>query len=148
SLEHPNIATLHTALRINNQLLMLMEFVDGVSLEEHLSKHRLAIWESVEFICQVLSALSYAHHRGVIHRDIKPANIMITPTRLVKLVDFGIAASATRRKLTASGALIGSLWYMSPEQIKSASLDGRSDLYSVGVTLYEMVTGSRPFRGE
>ena len=149
SLEHPNIASLHTALRVENQLLMLMEFVEGMTLDQKLKAGPLPISEAVEYVAQVLGALGYAHQHGVIHRDIKPANMMLTPAGVIKLMDFGIAKAATDRKLTMTGTTMGSLYYMSPEQIKgAATLDSRSDLYSIGVTLYELVTGKRPFDGD
>jgi eukaryotic-like serine/threonine-protein kinase len=149
SLEHPNIASLHTALRVENQLLMLMEFVEGMTLDQKLKAGPLPISEAVEYVAQVLGALGYAHQHGVIHRDIKPANMMLTPAGVIKLMDFGIAKAATDRKLTMTGTTMGSLYYMSPEQIKGATtLDSRSDLYSIGVTLYELVTGKRPFDGD
>jgi serine/threonine-protein kinase len=149
SLEHPHIAALHTALRIDNQLLMLMEFVEGVTLEHKLKDGPLPLADGVEYISQVLSALDYAHQRGVVHRDIKPANMMLTPAGVIKLMDFGIAKAATDRRLTMTGTTMGSLYYMSPEQIQGAAdLDARADLYSVGVSLYELVTGKRPFDGD
>ena len=147
SLEHPNIASLHTAVRVDNQLLMLMEFVEGVTLDQMLKQRGpLPAAEAVDYIMQVLSALEYAHARGVVHRDIKPGNMMLPPGGLVKLMDFGIARSTTDNKLTQTGTGVGSLYYMSPEQIQGVTApDGRSDLYSVGVSLYELVTGKRPF---
>jgi serine/threonine-protein kinase len=149
SLTHPNIAALHTALRVENQLVMIMEFVEGTSLETRLLQGPQPVPEAVDSISQVLSALSYAHERGVIHRDIKPANMMLTTGGVVKLMDFGIAKAAADRRLTMTGTTMGSLYYMSPEQVKgSADLDGRADLYSVGVSLYELVTGTRPFKGD
>jgi serine/threonine-protein kinase len=150
SLEHPNIAALHTAVRVDNQLLMLMEFVEGVTLEQRLRDGGpLAAPEAVYYISQALSALEYAHANGVIHRDIKPANMIVTPGGVLKLMDFGIAKGATDHKLTQTGTTLGSLYYMSPEQIQgAANLDGRADLYSVGVSLYELVTGRRPFDGD
>jgi serine/threonine-protein kinase len=149
SLNHPNIAGLHTALRMENQLLMMMEYVEGRTLEERLREGPLTLWEAVDYMSQVLSALSYAHERGVVHRDIKPANMMVTPHGEIKLMDFGIAKAMADRKLTMTGTTLGSLFYMSPEQVKGVStLDGRSDLYSVGVSLYEIVTGTRPFKGD
>jgi serine/threonine-protein kinase len=149
SLNHPHIAGLHTALRLENQLLMMMEFVEGRTLEERLREGPLTLWEAVDYMSQVLSALSYAHERGVVHRDIKPANMMVTPEGQIKLMDFGIAKAMADRKLTMTGTTLGSLFYMSPEQVKGVStLDGRSDLYSVGVSLYEIVTGVRPFKGD
>ncbi len=150
SLNHPNIAALHTALRIENQLLMVMEFVEGRTLEDRLkTEGRLPIGEAVDAMIQVLAALGYAHERGVVHRDIKPANMMEMPDGAVKLMDFGIAKAAADRRLTMTGTTLGSLYYMSPEQVKgSASLDGRSDIYSVGVSFYELITGTRPFKGD
>jgi serine/threonine-protein kinase len=149
SLEHPNIAGLHTAVRFENQLLMLMEFVDGVTLDQRLKDGPLPAPLAVNYIMQVLSALDYAHAHGVVHRDIKPANMMLTGGGMVKLMDFGIAKAASDQKLTMTGTTMGSLYYMSPEQIEgAASLDGRSDLYSVGVSLYELVTGKHPFDGD
>jgi serine/threonine-protein kinase len=149
SLDHPNIAALHTALRVENQLLMLMEYVEGITLDKMMEAGPVPIDKATEYIAQVLSALSYAHARGVIHRDLKPGNMMITPSGVVKLMDFGIAKMTADRKLTQTGSTVGSLYYMSPEQIKgSLDLDPRSDLYSLGVSLYEVVTGARPFQGD
>ena len=149
SLEHPNIAALHTAVRVENQLLMLIEFVEGVTLEHRLREGPLPVDHAVDYVMQVLSALDSAHSHGVVHRDIKPANRMLTPAGVVKLMDFGIAKASTDHRLTSTGTTLGSLYYMSPEQIQgAANLDGRSDLYSVGVSLYELVTGKRPFDGD
>jgi serine/threonine-protein kinase len=145
--DHPNIAKLFTALRASNQLLMVMEFVEGTSLEKLLAKGPLLVGEAVDYASQVLNALAYAHGRGVVHRDIKPANMMRTSSGQVKLLDFGIAHMADS-KLTKVGTTVGSLYYMSPEQVKGAPADPRSDLYSLGVVLYEMVTGKRPFQGD
>lgn len=149
SLDHPNIAALHTALRIDNQLVMLMEYVEGVPLDKMMEAGRIPIDRAVDYIAQVLSALSYAHARGVVHRDLKPGNMMILPNGAVKLMDFGIARMTADRKLTQTGNTIGSLYYMSPEQIKGAAdPDPRSDLYSLGVSLFEVITGARPFQGD
>jgi eukaryotic-like serine/threonine-protein kinase len=149
SLDHPNIAALHTALRIENQLMMLMEYVEGVTLDKLMEAGPVPIDKAVDYMAQVLSALAYAHARGVVHRDLKPANMMVTASGVVKLMDFGIAKMTADRKLTQTGSTVGSLYYMSPEQIKGAvDLDPRSDLYSLGVSLYEVVTGARPFQGD
>ena len=149
SLHHPNIAALHTALRVNNQLLMLIEFVEGSSIESALRQGPMPVAKAVDYIKQVLLALAYAHSHGVVHRDIKPANMMLTPNGVVKLMDFGIAKLSADRKLTQTGRTVGSLYYMSPEQIQGAEdLGPRADLYSLGVSLYEMVTRTRPFQGD
>ncbi len=148
ALDHPNIAALRTAFRAGNQLVMVMELVEGIGLDERLAQGPIPIGEAIGYFCQALSALSYAHSRGVIHRDIKPANIMITPQGHVKLMDFGIAKAAGDRQLTRTGATLGSLYYMSPEQVTGGTLDPRSDIYSMGVALYEVLTGTRPFKGD
>jgi serine/threonine protein kinase len=145
SLNHPNIAALRTALTLDNQLVMIMEFVDGVTLSSRLHQGAIPPALAVKYIDQVLDALSYAHKQNIIHRDIKPANMMLTPDGSVKLMDFGIARSATDRSLTMTGTTLGSLNYMPPEQVKGDPADNRSDLYSLGVSLYEMVTGQLPF---
>jgi len=148
SLEHPNIAAHRTAFKVDDQLIMIMELIEGSSLDEQLRGGRLNPAYAVDCTCQVLAALSYAHRQGVIHRDIKPGNILITPGGVVKLTDFGIASKAGDPRLTAPGMALGSLYYMSPEQLKAEPLDARSDLYSLGATLYECVTGRHPFQGD
>jgi hypothetical protein len=147
SLDHPNITELRTALRVNNQLVMIMELVEGSSLDILMKQGKVPREKYIDYMCQALSALSYAHSKGVVHRDIKPANMMVTPDGLVKLMDFGIAKAVTDPQLTRTGFLVGSVFYVSPEQIEGKELDGRSDLYSLGVTLYELATGKRPFDG-
>ena len=147
-LEHPNIAKFHTAFKLDNQLVMIMECVEGLTLADHLKQGRIQLSEALSHITQVLSALIYAHENGVIHRDIKPSNVMITPQGIVKLMDFGIAKSTVDPLTTRSGATIGSVLYMSPEQVRGTPVDARSDLYSVGVLLYELTAGRRPFEGE
>ncbi|MBL8179463.1 MAG: serine/threonine protein kinase, partial [Bryobacterales bacterium] len=117
-LEHPNITTLRTAFRDGNQLLMVMELVDGISLDFVLKQRRIAVGEVLDYTKQVLGALSYAHSMGVIHRDLKPANMMLTPRGVIKLTDFGIAHDRSDRKLTRTGVAMGSLYYISPEQVQ------------------------------
>src|SRR5215471_10377894 len=146
-LDHPNIAKLYTALRIENQLLMCMELVEGIPLDQRLREGPIALVDAIDYIVQVLSALDYAHQRGVVHRDIKPANMMLLSDGKIKLLDFGIA-KATDNRLTVTGTTLGSLYYMSPEQIQGGQVDVRSDVYSVGVSLYELVTGKKPFDAE
>jgi eukaryotic-like serine/threonine-protein kinase len=148
SLNHPNIAALRTALTIDNQLVMIMEYVEGTTLASHLEEKAISWEDALLYADQVLAALSYAHKQNVIHRDIKPANMMLTPSGAIKLMDFGIARSGAELGLTVTGTTLGSLAYMSPEQVKCEPIDARSDLYSVGVSLYEMVTGQKPFKGD
>jgi serine/threonine-protein kinase len=148
-LHHPNIAALYTAVRDESSIALIMEFVEGESLQRMLEAGPLPISTAVDFISQVLSALAYAHAADVIHRDVAPANIIITHNRIAKLTDFGLARATTDRRLTISGAPLGSPWYMSPEQVRNLDfVDTRSDIYSTGAVLYEMVTGCKPFQGE
>ena len=148
SLSHPHIASLHTAFRVDNQIAMVMEFVEGEDLYWKLRRE----WpgralEGVRYVCQILSALEYAHAREVIHRDIKPSNVMITPEGQIKLLDFGLAFKTADPGVTRPGFVVGSVHYMSPEQIRGERVGPRSDLYSTGVTLYEILTAQRPFEG-
>jgi serine/threonine-protein kinase len=153
SLEHPNIAGLRAAMRVQGRVVMIIELVHGVSLDEILRQGALELPTAIYYIDQVLAALDYAHAHGVVHRDIKPANILVTgpasgQAGVVKLTDFGIARSSGSGNLTGAGVALGSLWYMSPEQIRSEPVDARSDIYSVGITFYEMVTGRRPIEAD
>lgn len=146
-LDHPNIAKFHTAFKFENQLVMLMEFVEGFTLSER-GKEPLPLNDVLSYATQTLAALSYAHRNGVIHRDIKPSNIMVTPHGVVKLMDFGIAKSTFEPLLTRPGTTMGSMLYMSPEQVRGMTVDARSDIYSVGVLLYELTSGRRPFEAD
>lgn len=146
ALNHPNIAALHTAFRHENQLVMIMEYVDGQDLRRHLASG-ITVDQAVEYTRQVLMALDYAHSRSVIHRDIKPSNIMLTLDGRVKLLDFGIALATPDPRLTMTGAVVGSMHYIPPEQIYGEQPDARSDLYAMGVTMYEMLTGKLPIEG-
>src|SRR3977135_2853223 len=148
SLNHPNIAALRTALTVDNQLVMIMECVEGTTLAARLEEGPISWGDALAYMDQVLAALNYAHQKGVIHRDIKPANMMLMPSGAIKLMDFGIARSGSDLGHTVTGTTVGSLAYMSPEQVKCEPIDARSDLYSVGVSLYELVTGQKPFKGD
>jgi serine/threonine-protein kinase len=148
SLQHPNIAGLRTAVRVEQGILMIMELIDGPSLEAKLREGPMPLGNSIRILDDVLGALAYAHGRGVIHRDIKPPNILLTSRGMPKLTDFGIARATGSNNLTRTGNALGSVNYMSPEQIMSKPADERSDLYSLGVTFYEMLTGRRPIDGD
>jgi len=145
SLDHPNIAAFRTALTWDNCLVMIMEYVEGMTLATRVAKGPLPLAEAVDYTQQVLAALAYAHARHIIHRDVKPANIMVTAQQVIKLMDFGIARCASDATMTMTGTTLGSLYYMSPEQVKGEPVDERSDLYSLGITVYELLTGKRPF---
>jgi serine/threonine-protein kinase len=141
-LNHPNIAQLYTLLQDGDTLCIVMEFIDGTVLRNFMPMP----WESaVPVTLQVLEALDYAHRRGVLHRDIKPENIVIDREGTVKVMDFGIAHALGAARLTRERVVIGTLEYMPPERILNREMDQRSDLYSVGVLLFEMLCGRLPF---
>jgi serine/threonine protein kinase len=145
TLHHPNIAALRTALTYENQLVMIIEYVEGETIANRIARAPLSTAEVVNYSDQCLTALSYAHKQNIIHRDIKPANMMLTPDGVVKLMDFGIARSNKDGSLTSTGTTLGSLNYMPPEQVRGEVADARSDIYSFGASLYEMLTGKLPF---
>ncbi len=147
TLSHANIAQLHTAFYYDNQLAMIMELIHGETLRDRRLKSAITLPQALDFVGQVLQALVYAHRLGVVHRDIKPSNIMITQPGVVKLLDFGIALTEHASELTSTGYLLGSLNYMSPEQVGGGKATARSDIYAVGVTLYELLTGRLPITG-
>jgi serine/threonine protein kinase len=147
SLDHPNIAALHTAFRHQGELIMIMEFVEGMTLRAKLATGSILMGQSLGYMRQMLAGLAYAHSRGVVHRDIKPSNIMITKDDRVKLLDFGLAFRGAGSDITRTGLILGSLHYMSPEQVMGERVDLRSDIYSIGVTFYQLLTGKPPIDG-
>ena len=147
-MNHANIITIYDAGEQEGMFYIAMEFIEGQTLQGLLKQaHALPVGKATHIVRQVCAGLDYAHGRGIIHRDIKPANIMITGDGTVKIMDFGIAKSGGTG-MTSTGQVMGTPNYMSPEQVKGKPLDGRTDLFSVGVVLYEMLTGARPFAGE
>jgi serine/threonine-protein kinase len=149
SLSHPNIAAVYNAFRFEDDLVMVMELVEGEPLRAVLQRGALRCDSAVRYACELLDAIGYAHAHGVIHRDITPSNIVITPKGSIKLMDFGLAKAAASPSASQSGAYLGSPHYMSPEQVKDATrASTRSDIYSLGAVLYEMVTGRKVFEGD
>jgi serine/threonine-protein kinase len=149
SLNHPNIVTVYDVGKTGNVAYMAMEFIEGVELRTMLAEGKpLPVAQAVSIAAQVAEGLAYAHQHGVVHRDIKPANIMVTPNSPVKITDFGIARMRASGELTQTGMMLGSPKYMSPEQVIGKRADHRSDVFSLGVILYEMLTGQAPFNGD
>jgi CHASE2 domain-containing sensor protein len=148
ALNHPNIVTIYQADEAGAYSYIAMEFLEGETLEQIIRKRApLALEEICRLVTPICEALDYAHRNGVVHRDIKPANIMVTNAGIVKVMDFGIA-HVDYSTLTQDGAVLGTPSYMSPEQIRGDKVDGQSDLFSLGVIVYEMATGQRPFLGD
>jgi serine/threonine protein kinase/cytochrome c-type biogenesis protein CcmH/NrfG len=149
ALDHPNICTIYEVDEtLEGQLYLAMAFYDGETLEERIFRGPLPSAEAIGIALQVASGLARAHESGIIHRDIKPANIIITPRGEAKIVDFGLAKLAGQVGLTRNGASMGTPTYMSPEQAEGQGVDARTDVWSLGVVLYEMVTGKKPFEGD
>jgi serine/threonine-protein kinase len=148
-LNHPNITTVHALVSEGRNLYMVMERVRGETLEDLIKRRggALGVRESLAIIAQAADGLSYAHSMGVIHRDIKPANLMLTPDGMVKIMDFGIARAQGSQRLTRDGSIVGTLAYMAPEQLRGEPGDERSDLYSLAIVLYELLSGAAPFSG-
>ncbi|PYT04119.1 MAG: hypothetical protein DMF60_16325 [Acidobacteria bacterium] len=145
-LNHPNVATLHSFFRQGEDFFMVMEFVRGQTLDDVIkTQGAMSCARAVELFCMALEGIDHAHKMGIIHRDIKPANMMLTETGSIKVMDFGIARVLGTDRLTRAGHLIGTVEYMSPEQVRGEETDARSDIYSLGILLYEMLTGRVPF---
>lgn len=145
-LSHPNIVKIYDVGFTDRIQFIVMEYIDGITLKEFIEQQGVLKWkDTVHFIVQILRALQHAHDRGIVHRDIKPQNIMLFPDGTIKVMDFGIARFAREEGKTVSDKAIGSVHYISPEQARGDVTDEKSDIYSVGVMMYEMLTGVKPF---
>ena len=163
ALNHPNIVTIHGIERTEDKTFLVMERIDGESLDRRIRSGGLSLAEFFDIAIPIADAMSAAHAAGVVHRDLKPANVMVTRNGLVKVLDFGLAKIATDAEpgeggsptqldtrtgaLTSEGSIVGTAAYMSPEQLQGQEVDARSDIFSLGIVLYEMATGVRPFSG-
>ena len=148
-LNHPNIVTVYDAGKAGDVVYMAMEYIQGVELRSlFVEGQPMGVPQALSIAAQVAEGLGYAHQQGVVHRDIKPANIMVVSEGPVKITDFGIARMRASADLTQTGVMLGSPKYMSPEQVIGKRADHRSDIFSLGVILYEMLTGAAPFSGE
>jgi eukaryotic-like serine/threonine-protein kinase len=160
SLNHPNVVAIHDLGSDGDATFIVSELVEGETLRERLATGRLAAARALDYASQAASGLAAAHDKGIVHRDLKPENLMLTPDGRVKILDFGVAKidaplarldddglEPTSPAITLPGVVLGTVAYMSPEQLRGDQLDGRSDIFSLGVILFEMLTGERPFRG-
>jgi len=149
SLQHQNICTIHDIDQTTDgQLFIVMDFYQGVTLKEKIARGPIETREVIDISAQIASGLAKAHEQGIVHRDIKPANIFLTDDGVVKILDFGLAKLGQQTRLTKTGTTLGTILYMSPEQARGEQVDHRTDIWSLGVLLYEMQAGRPPFHGE
>ncbi|MCJ7507760.1 MAG: serine/threonine protein kinase, partial [candidate division Zixibacteria bacterium] len=148
SLNHPNITTIHEIDEFEGQMFIVMEYCEGKTLKEVIEKETLSLKKVLGIAIQVCEGLAMAHKKDIVHRDIKPDNIMLTKEGQVKITDFGLAKLKGATKLTQTRSTLGTAAYMSPEQASGEEVDCRSDIFSFGVVLYELLTKQLPFKGE
>ncbi len=148
ALSHPNIVTIHEVGEYQGRPFFAMEYVEGYSLKESAHQKELSLDQIIDLAIQICEGLQEAHAANIVHRDIKPSNILISKSGRPKLVDFGLAAIKGEERLTKAGTTMGTIGYMSPEQVQGQEVDQRSDIFSLGVVLYEMITGRAPFKGD
>jgi len=149
SFDHPNICTIHEIGKTDDdQLFIVMAYYQGETLKKKIERGPFKIEEAIDIVSQVAEGLMRAHKKGIVHRDIKPANTFITNDGTVKILDFGLAKTSSEQSITKFGMTVGTVSYMSPEQTKGEEVDHRTDIWSLGIILYEMVTGKSPFKGE
>ena len=147
ALDHPNICPVYEIGEAEGQVFIAMACVEGNTLKDRIAKGALDLSEVLDIAAQIADGLAAAHEKGIVHRDIKPTNLMVSPEGRVKIMDFGLARLAEATRLTKPGATVGTIAYMSPEQARAQDVDHRADIWAVGVVLYEMATGQRPFQG-
>lgn len=148
-LSHPNIVKVYDVSYGDKLQYIVMEYVEGITLKEYIEQQGVISWkETVHFTTQILRALQHAHDKGIVHRDIKPQNIMLLENGTIKVTDFGIARFSRSETRTMTDTAIGSVHYISPEQARGDITDDKSDIYSVGVVMYEMLTGQLPFQSD
>ncbi|MFQ5709122.1 MAG: serine/threonine-protein kinase, partial [bacterium] len=148
ALNHPHIATIYAIEEVDEQIFIVMEYIDGRELRKVIQSEIPDPQSAIDIATQIAAGLQAAHEKGIVHRDIKSANIMVTDKGQVKIMDFGLAKLSGRTMLTKEGTTLGTVAYMSPEQARGENVDHRTDIWAFGVVLYEMLTGELPFKGD
>src|SRR5258705_5631527 len=148
ALNHPNVCTIYGIDEYEGQKFIEMEYVDGVTLRKRIAESPLKTADAITFAVQVGDALHEAHNLGIVHRDVKCDNIMVNSKNQIKVMDFGLAKLKGSLKLTRTSSTVGTIAYMAPEQIQGGEVDGRSDIFSFGIVLFELLAGRTPFRGD